>query len=170
MLLIFILVYPSIYLSIYLSYQNLSIAKVQYLGHANAYIMITLRSAHPVHFEPCGKYNKTITISLCNPLSSMTTIHIKIHDYNTHPGSPNKLCPLVASGILYMDHPKDQPRIVWLDFLGTRPRCKLVKTQWIWIGQLHRTTWMAGAKDASVRKQNHVLGKVHTYRHPIVTL
>ena len=30
------------------------------------------------------------------------------HKYNIYPGSPKtKLCPLVGSGILYMDHPKN---------------------------------------------------------------
>ena len=39
--------------------------------------------------------------------------------YKPFPGSPKtKLCPLVGSGILYMDHPKNQPLCLVLDFQG----------------------------------------------------
>ena len=51
--------------------------------------------------------------------------YIRIYIYNiylfiyTYPEGPKtKLCPLVGSGILYMNLPKDQPLCLVLDFQG----------------------------------------------------
>ena len=41
-------------------------------------------------------------------LSTCESIQLYVHIYPRKSKS-TKLCPLVGSGILYMDHPKDQP-------------------------------------------------------------